>query len=329
MVGKMPWRAGKRIVDKFDSGTGVQVREVNESGHGQRIDNFLIKTLKGVPKSRIYRAIRSGEVRVNGHRARAESRIYLGEKIRIPPLNARNPVRNPGLEAGKAWTIPIVYEDDDILVVDKPPGLPVHAGTRHAYGLIDIMQARMKQNSQLQLVHRLDLETSGCLLLSKSREMLLKIHADIASTRSIRKQYLALVRGSPESNQMNIRLPLGKTKATDHRVKTDQLGRNAQSILHVEKRFQNTSLLRIDLITGRMHQARVHCSESGFPIAGDKRYGDRQFNRSMKNQGLSRLFLHAHRIHFLGLDGKPVTAHAPLPEELQNILDLLKPSNRS
>ncbi|MYB34492.1 MAG: RluA family pseudouridine synthase, partial [Gammaproteobacteria bacterium] len=304
---------------------GVQVREVNETGDGQRIDNFLIKTLKGVPKSRIYRAIRSGEVRVNGHRTKAESRVYFGEKIRIPPLKVRNPDREPSREAGKSWTIPVVYEDDDILVVDKPSGLPVHAGTRHAYGLIDIMQSRTGQNSQLQLIHRLDLETSGCLLLSKSRQMLLKVHTDIVSTSGIQKQYLALVRGSPKSDQMDIRLALGKTRATDHRVKPDLSGRAAQSVLHVEKRFDSTSLLMIDLVTGRMHQARVHCSESGFPIAGDKRYGDSLFNRVMKSRGLNRLFLHAHRIRFFDLDDKPITVNVPLPKELQNILDLLQP----
>jgi len=327
VIESRPWRTGKKIVNKSGSCTSVQVKEVNETGDGQRIDNFLIKTLKGVPKSRIYRAIRSGEIRVNGRRAKAESRVYLGEKIRIPPLSIRNPAAEPGRQAGKSWTIPVVYEDDDILVVNKPCGLPVHAGTRHAYGLIDIMQASMDRGSQLQLIHRLDLETSGCLLLSKSREMLLKIHADIVSTLGIQKQYLALVRGSPKSDQMEVRLPLGKTKATDHRVKPDLSGRAAQSILNVEKRFGNASLLRIDLITGRMHQARVHCSESGFPIAGDKRYGDRRFNRIMKNQGLNRLFLHAHRIHFFDLDDKPVTVSAPLPKELQDPLDLLKQSN--
>lgn len=327
MIENLPGRAGEKSVDKFDFDLGVQVREVNETGDGQRIDNFLVKLLKGVPKSRIYRAIRSGEVRVNGRRARAESRVYLGERIRIPPLNVRNPAREPGREVGKSWTIPVVYEDDDILAVDKPAGLPVHAGTRHAYGLIDIMQARMARGSRLQLVHRLDLETSGCLLLSKSREMLLKLHADLAATPGIRKQYLALVRGSPKSDRTDIRLSLGKAKATDHRVKPDASGRTAQSILNVEKRFDNTSLLGIDLVTGRMHQARVHCSESGFPIAGDKRYGDRQFNQDMRNRGLSRLFLHAHRIRFVGLDDKPVTVSAPLPEELQHVLDLLQPSS--
>ncbi len=305
--------------------TGVQVKEVGDAGNGQRIDNFLVKTLKGVPKSRIYRAIRSGEVRVNGGRVRADSRIHLGDKVRIPPLNTRNPTPKMGSKSSDSWSIQIVHEDDHVMVVNKPAGLAVHAGTRHGYGLIEMMQARTGQNGQLQLVHRLDLETSGCLLLAKSRKMLLKMHADLASRQRIRKQYLALVQGAPKSRQIDIRVPLGKTKASDHRVKPDQQGRDSQSILNLERSYANCSLLRIDLITGRMHQARVHCAELGLPIAGDHRYGDPQFNKYMRSQGLNRLFLHASRVCFFDYDDLPITVNAPLPEALQNLLDLFQP----
>jgi len=314
-------------VNKFHTGKGVQVSGVSEADDGQRIDNFLIKVLKGVPKSRIYRAIRSGEVRINGGRVKAESRVCIGDKVRIPPINRQNSIRKADRKAGKSWAIPVVHEDDGLLVVNKPSGLAVHPGTRHDYGLIEIMQDRMNPKTRLHLIHRLDLGTSGCLLLAKSRRMLLKIHRDMASSRRVQKQYLALVRGSPVSRQMDIRIALGKTKSSDLRVRPDEQGRAAQSILNVERRFENASLLRIDLITGRMHQARVHCSESGFPVAGDKRYGDRQFNQGMKKLGLNRLFLHAHRIRFYDLDDLPVTVTAPLPETLQNILDLLEPGS--
>lgn len=303
---------------------GIQVKEVNNTSDGQRIDNFLIKTCKGVPKSRIYRAIRSGEVRVNSGRVRADSRIYLGDKVRIPPLNARNPVRKTSKGVSQSWSIPIVHEDDHVLVVNKPAGLAVHAGTRHDYGLIEIMQDRMGQDGQLQLVHRLDLETSGCLLLAKSRKMLLKMHSDMASRQHLQKQYKALVRGNPKSERMDICIPLGKTKSTDHRVKPDQNGRDSHSILQVEHHYENSSLLRIDLITGRMHQARVHCSELGFPIAGDQRYGDSKFNKCMESYGLNRLFLHADRICFFDHDDLPVMVNIPLPEPLLNVLDLLQ-----
>lgn len=300
------------------------VSEVGQNDDGQRIDNFLIKTLKGVPKSRIYRAIRSGEVRVNGGRIKTDSRIHAGDRVRVPPVRTGKPVKSPGREHGKSWSIPIILEDEDLMIVNKPCGLAVHGGTGHDFGLIEIMQARMDKGAYLQLVHRLDRETSGCLMLAKSRRMLLKLQQDMVSIQRVHKQYLALVKGCPQANAMDIRIALGKTKWTDHRVKPDHEGRTAHSRLNVERRFADAALVRIDLITGRMHQARVHCSEAGFPIAGDNRYGDRDFNRSMKKLGLERLFLHAHKLNVFGLNDLPINVTAPLPEPLEHVLESLE-----
>lgn len=307
-----------------DTAGAVQIRKIADMDDGQRIDNYLIKILKGVPKSRIYRAVRNGEVRINGSRVKADSRVRIGDRVRIPPIRTATPGGKRRGSSGHAWPIPVLYENSGLMVVDKPSGLAVHGGTGIESGLIEIIKEKMGPDSAIQLVHRIDRETSGCLMLAKSRSMLLKLHNDMTSTGRIRKQYLALVMGGPEADRVDIRLALGKKAGGgDHRIKPDEQGRHARTVVTVEERLDGASLVRIDLVTGRMHQARVHCAESGFPIAGDSRYGDRQFNRAMRALGLGRLFLHAHRLCLPGPDDRDMTVTAPLPESLETVLESL------
>jgi 23S rRNA pseudouridine955/2504/2580 synthase len=305
----------------------AQLMEVTSSEAGQRIDNFLIKILKGVPRTRIYKAVRSGEVRVNRSRIRVSHKLKVGDQVRIPPIRYSRRGQQPVVPPNLLESVPVLFEDPYLLVVDKPAGLAVHGGTGVQYGLIEAFRQLRPQYGFLELVHRLDRETSGCLMLAKTRPVLLALQQQLGEHRSIGKSYLALVFGSLQDRTRTINLALAiKTEAGKHkRTIADPKGQHSVSKINPLQHFFDTTLIEIELKTGRMHQARAHCAFSGFPIAGDRLYGDEVFNTKMKKLGLGRTFLHAHKLKFdHPVARKPIALEAPLPQSLQAVLDQLE-----
>lgn len=293
--------------------------EVGEDGAGQRIDNFLLKRLKGVPKSHVYRILRSGEVRVNKGRSAADRRLEVGDRIRVPPVRV----------AEKTDSTPVpprdfiaVFEDVALIVINKPAGVAVHGGSGVSFGVIEQIRRARPQAKFLELAHRLDRETSGLLIVGKKRAALTQLH-DQFRDGVIDKRYLALVRGRWRDPVRNIRLPLLKYLTADgeRRVRVSDEGKEAHSVVRLQKRWVTPhgefSLLEVQLRTGRTHQIRVHLAHSGHPILGDEKYGDFELNRGLQKAGLKRMFLHAASIRL----PHPLTAErlelaAPLPAEL-------------
>lgn len=298
--------------------------EAGVSSSGQRIDNFLLREMKNVPRSRIYRAIRNGEVRVNGSRVKAHCRLSPGDRVRVPPIR---PETVPETACPPEWpqAIPVLYEDRELMVVDKPAGLAVHSGTKARFGLIDVLRSQHGSLDYLELVHRLDKDTSGCLMLAKSRAMLLYLHDQLGRQRTLGKRYQALVKGQPES-RLDMRFPLlvqGRARP-GRKVVVCRDGDRAWSVMVPKAPLGSATLVDIELHTGRMHQARVHCAQAGFPIAGDRRYGDRDFNRCMRQAGLGRLFLHAQSLEIrIPSSLRPLRVCAPMPDSLSRVLDHL------
>ena len=298
---------------------------VGEESAGQRIDNFLCRTLKGVPKSHVYRILRSGEVRLNGKRVGPDARLAIGDRVRVPPIRTAAPDAPRRLPASAAP--PVVYEDEALLVVDKPSGLAVHGGSGIAHGLIETLRATRPEARFLELVHRLDRETSGLLLVAKKRAALTALHAALREGR-VAKRYLVLVRGRWRDEKRIVRLALHKyaTHAGERRVRVDEdAGREAVTVFHRRQvwsdRTPPLALLEAELRTGRTHQIRVHLTSLGFPLAGDDKYGDYAWNRELAKAGLKRMFLHAWRLAFdHPLSGAPVALESPLPSDLTRFL---------
>ncbi len=309
------------------SGGRVHIRAVGCDEQGQRVDNFLIRYLKGVPKTRLYKAVRSGEVRVNGARVKVSYKLAEGDRIRIPPLRV-SPAKDRGMIPPKLLeSIPVLFEDEHLMVVNKPSGLAVHGGSGLLFGLIEAVRELRPGLSFIELAHRLDRETSGCLMLAKSRKSLRAIQAQFSAERPAKKTYLALVEGDWNVAQRRIDLSLSKRTVGDtKKVRADADGYRAVSVVSTVARYARETLVRLELETGRMHQARVHCAEAGHPVAGDRAYGNRDFNRVMKKSGLGRLFLHASALAIDHPDsGRPMKFEAPLPEQLDTVLKRLRP----
>jgi len=297
----------------------VEIIEVAPEQAGQRIDNFLIAQLKGVPKTRLYRALRGGEVRVNGARKKPPYQLRAGDKLRIPPLR-RSPAAAPPPRA-LLENIPVLFEDECMLVVDKPSGLAAHGGSGMRYGLIEALRVLRDELPRLELAHRLDRETSGCLMLAKSRDALLALHAQLAERR-VGKDYVALLRGAWRGGAREIDAPL--------RRRAGAKPLQARSVFAPRLRLPGCSLVGIALLSGRMHQARAHAAAAGHPVAGDRRYGDREFNRAMRAAGLRRMFLHAERLRFAHpLSGLPLEVHAELPPALSAVVAALRGKKES
>ncbi|MES1982582.1 MAG: RluA family pseudouridine synthase [Pseudomonadota bacterium] len=296
--------------------------EIDESSCEQRIDNFLCKHLKGVPHSHIYRILRSGEVRVNKKRVDQTYRLQLGDQLRIPPVRvAEEPERDyvPPLE------FPVLYEDDALLAIDKPSGVAVHGGSGVSFGVIEQLRSARPQAKFLELVHRLDRETSGILLLAKKRSALTHLHDQMREGRTD-KRYLTLVLGKWQNARQHVRLPLYKfnTQDGEKRVMVRADGKESHTVFTLQRAWPGYSLLEAQLKTGRTHQIRVHLAHLDFPIAGDDKYGDFARNRELIKQGLKRMFLHAHTIAFTHpLTGEPLSLNAPLPKDLQKFVDKL------
>jgi len=297
--------------------------EVGEEADGQRVDNFLLRIAKGVPKSHIYRILRSGEVRVNKGRVAADHRLRSGDRLRVPPIRI---AERPAQAAVPARSFDIAYEDEAILVVDKPAGTAVHGGSGVSFGVIEQLRRARPQARFLELAHRLDRETSGLLVIAKKRLALTRLH-DMFRDGGIGKRYLALVKGCWRNELQHVRLPLHKYLTADgeRRVSVDADGKVAHSVVRLIARWENFSLVEVELKTGRTHQIRVHLSHLGFPIAGDAKYGDFSLNRNLQKAGLGRMFLHAARLALPHpLSNAPLTLESALPAELRGFLDQLE-----
>ena len=307
--------------------SAVRYLEIDETRAGQRLDNFLIASLKGVPRSHIYRILRKGEVRINRGRVRPDYRLEAGDVVRIPPMR-QSPVRELGAHqaAGFAWLLPrILYEDEDLLIVNKPAGLAVHGGSGIGVGLIEALRGLRPTAPFLELAHRLDRDTSGCLLLAKSRPALLALHRMLREGR-MEKHYIALVAGvwRGGAREVSVALEKNQLRSGERRVEVAEEGKEATSRFTPHRRFGFATLMEIRLFTGRTHQARVHAAHLGHPIAGDDKYGDREFNRRLHLLGLKRLFLHARRLRFTHPQSAcKIEVDAPLPEELSSLLERL------
>ncbi|OGS90879.1 MAG: RNA pseudouridine synthase [Gallionellales bacterium GWA2_60_18] len=296
----------------------VTFLEIDENGESQRIDNFLFKHLKGVPKSHIYRILR-GEVRVNKKRVDQTYRLQLGDLLRIPPIRV---AERPEVEYIPALEFPILYEDDALLAVNKPAGTAVHGGSGVSFGVIEQMRRARPQAKFLELVHRLDRETSGVLLLAKKRSALTGLH-EIMREGNSDKRYFTLVLGQWHNARQHVKLPLHKfdTPQGEKRVMVREDGQAAHTVFTLQKNWPGFSLLEAELKTGRTHQIRVHLAHLGFPIAGDDKYGDFARNKELAKQGLKRMFLHAHSIAFNHpLSGEALIITAPLAPELESFV---------
>jgi 23S rRNA pseudouridine955/2504/2580 synthase len=297
---------------------------VGEAGAGQRIDNFLFRRLKGVPKSHVYRILRSGEVRVNSRRVKPDARLALGDELRIPPIRGGQSEPAPHVRPS---TPPIVYEDELLLALDKPAGLAVHGGSGLSFGLIEQLRAARPQAAFLELVHRLDRDTSGLLLVAKKRSALTALHAALREGE-VDKRYLTLVRGKWRDAKRRVELPLAKfvTGEGERRVSVEREGgRVATTVFYRRQLWPNAappmSLLEAELRTGRTHQIRVHLTHLGFPLAGDDKYGDFAWNRALAKQGLKRMFLHAWRLSLPHPGhGRALSLESPLPTELASFV---------
>ena len=298
-------------------------RDVDESSHDQRIDNYLQKILKGVPKSHIYRILRSGEVRVNSRRVQASYRLQDGDKVRLPPIRTGvRPARTgPGVP-GPRFSGPVLLEDEDLLVVDKPSGVAVHGGSGISSGVIEQLRSGRPGLRFLELVHRLDRDTSGVLVLAKKRAALTGLHAQLREG-TVRKHYLALVLGEWKDAKRNVKAALHKyvSSSGERRVVVDEEGQLAHTVFRLVRNLAGYSLLDAELKTGRTHQIRVHLAHVGYPIAGDEKYGDFDANKRLAKLGLKRMFLHAASLEFSHpRDGHTVRIEAPLAPELERFL---------
>ena len=299
---------------------------VDEAGQGQRIDNFLMRVLKGVPKSHIYRILRSGEVRVNRKRARPDVRLAVGDLLRIPPIRTgtQSDVRE---RLARPASFPILYEDDAIIAVDKPAGLAVHGGSGIAFGLIEQLRASRPNAKFLELVHRLDRDTSGVLLIAKQRASLVALHKALREGR-VDKRYLVLVKGKWRDAKRQVELPLTKFVTSDgeRRVRVERDGgKTARTVFYLREVRAGSeptmTLLEAELHTGRTHQIRVHLTHLGFPLAGDDKYGDFSWNKTLSRQGLKRMFLHAWKLAVAHpTEARELVLEAPLPDDLQSFL---------
>ena len=296
-------------------GKAVHWVEVHADDAGQRIDNFLIARLKGVPKSHVYRILRSGEVRINSKRVEASQRVAAGDRIRIPPV--RTAERESDVPPPH-FKLPVLFEDEAFLALDKPSGIAVHGGSGVAHGVIESLRAMRPEARFLELVHRLDRETSGVLLVAKKRLALTALH-EAMRTRDMDKRYHVGVAGRFRNALQRVRLALAKrtTAEGEKRVSVSDSGQEAETVFRRLARGAEFSLLEAELLTGRTHQIRVHLAHLRHPVLGDDKYGDFELNKRLRKEGLKRMFLHAHSLAFAHpLTGEPVSIASPLPRDL-------------
>jgi 23S rRNA pseudouridine955/2504/2580 synthase len=285
--------------------------EVGEEAAAQRIDNFLLRRLKGVPKSHVYQVLRSGQVRVNSGRVKPEYRLRLGDKVRLPPVR----VSEPKPSKAKPLNLPVVFEDAALIVIDKPSGVAVHGGSGVSFGVIESLRAERPQAKFLELVHRLDRDTSGLLMIAKKRSALVELHRMLREGE-VEKVYLAIAKGCWQGKTREMREPLHKyvTASGERRVSVHAAGQAAATQAKRIRASEAFSLLELRLLTGRTHQIRVHLAHAGHPVLGDDKYGDFELNRALAKGGVKRLFLHASRLalkHPLGAQRLALEARLP------------------
>lgn len=306
----------------------VQQVVVTENNAGQRVDNFLFALLRGVPKSKLYRIIRKGELRVNKKRVDVSYRLGEGDTVRIPPMRydeKQEPVKCASQRTLKNIEESVLYEDDHLLIVNKPSGIAVHGGSGVSWGLIEALRQLRPYAPFLELVHRLDRDTSGCVMIAKKRSMLVHLH-DCLKKGTIQKQYFALVVNQWRGGKL-VDAPLHKyvLPSGERMVKVDSSGKIAQTAVKILESYPQATLLQVSPLTGRTHQIRVHCTFMGHPIYGDPKYGDAQKNLQAKGMGFERLFLHAHQL-VIDMPNKAerLTVTCPMPADCQQFLDKLK-----
>jgi 23S rRNA pseudouridine955/2504/2580 synthase len=302
----------------------VQFIEITDSNAGQRLDNFLLSLEKGVPKSRIYRALRKGEVRVNKGRKKQTYKLQLGDTVRIPPLRVTEKTISNTVSdfLRQQLTESILHEDDDLLILNKPSGIAVHAGSGIDQGIIEALRIIRAELPFLELVHRLDRDTSGCLLLAKSRTSLLHLQQQMVE-HDINKRYLTLLKDSWGQEEKTVIAPLLKNtvSAGERMVQVNDEGKYAETLFIPLQQFPSAQLTEVVLFTGRTHQIRVHAKHIGHPLAGDDKYGQRAFNKQMKKAGLKRLFLHAWKLGIMHPNtNEALQIEAPIPMPLQTFI---------
>lgn len=304
---------------------GVQIVTVDPEREGQRIDNFLTTRLKGVPRSLIYRIVRTGQVRINGKRAKPDTRLAAGDEVRIPPVRVaeRNDPEAP--LPGQLVRVEgaIIHEDREFVVIDKPSGVASHGGSGISFGAIELLRAA-RPNDALELVHRLDRDTSGVLVFARKRSALTALQAEIREGRAT-KRYLALLGGHLPQARMTVNQPLRKfvLQGGERMVRVDPEGKASVSHLIELERYAAATLTEVAIETGRTHQIRVHAAHVGHAVAGDEKYGERELNRAMREHGLKRLFLHAARFEF-SIGGREFSFSAPLSPDLRAVVDSLQ-----
>lgn len=307
----------------------VQFVTIDGDEAGQRIDNFLLARLKGVPKSMIYRIIRKGEVRVNKGRIKPEYKINAGDSIRIPPVRVSEKEEiavSPKLDKVSALADCILYEDDHLMLINKPSGTAVHGGSGLSFGVIEGLRALRPEARFLELVHRLDRDTSGVLLIAKKRSALRALHEQLR-LKQMQKDYFALVRGQWQSHTKVVQAPLLKNilQSGERVVKVSNEGKPSETRFKVEERFEFATLVKASPVTGRTHQIRVHTLHAGHPIAFDDRYGDRDFDAQLVGTKLKRLFLHASSLTFTHPStGEQMRIEAPMDNQLRHCLQVLR-----
>ncbi len=324
---------GAHVPDASVGTPRVRFVEISPERAGQRIDNFLVTTLKGVPKSRVYRMLRKGEVRVNKGRVKPTYRLVAGDSVRIPPVRVAEAGDKvaPGERVMQRIESAILREEKGFLILSKPSGIAVHGGSGLNYGVIEALRASRPQAPYLELVHRLDRDTSGCLLIAKRRSVLRELHR-LLREGSIDKRYLALLKGPWRGGERRVTAALRKNtlRSGERMVVVDPVeGKQALSLFRPVTRYRDATLAEVVLKTGRTHQIRVHAASIGQPIAGDEKYGDAAFSATLRRQGLKRLFLHAHSLAFRlpGIEDE-IRVTAPLDDELSVLLNKLEKTGK-
>lgn len=302
----------------------IQLITINQDEARQRLDNYLIKKLKGVPKSHIYLIIRTGQIRINKKRVKNHYKLLNNDILRIPPINLAN--RKINKNSIPKIDIPIIYEDETLLITNKPSGLASHGGSGISWGVIEILRNKYSNIKYLELIHRLDKDTSGLLMIAKKRSILTKIH-ELMRNNEIEKEYITLCIGNWPLNLKDVKLPLLKTTNANNEkfVKVDEKGIYSHSIFSIEKNYNGFSLIKVQLKTGKTHQIRVHMQQAGYPIACDEKYGNFLYNKKLKKLGLKRMFLHAYKLKFKHpKNNLNLEFIAPIDKELNNFLIKIK-----
>ena len=329
LVGKLPqFVTSAQALAKPDAVVWIRI---GADADGQRLDNYLFRIAKGVPKSHLYRIVRAGEVRVNKKRVTVDTRLNEGDELRVPPIRVSDASKKEVARPIDDVELPILYEDEHILVVDKPAGLAAHGGSGVSFGLIERLRSARPNQPYLELVHRLDRDTSGVMMLAKTRKALVRLHERIRAAQ-LHKSYRTLVLGDWVNDRQHIKAPLYKfvTASGERRVCVDeQKGLPSHSIFQLIERFGSVSYLNVDLKTGRTHQIRVHAQWTGHPLVGDDKYGDFEENKKIAKGSLGvpfkRMFLHAYRLEFKHpVTGESMSITAQLPKECAELITCLK-----